>query len=83
MAGQDGCDVAGLPAVAHDGLAEAGPAASDVGDDPLGDGGPGLLVGCVGHAVHDGCGGAGSRKAEARGWYRWPAAAAQVLRNRP
>jgi hypothetical protein len=42
--------------VADDGLAEAGPAAPDVGDDPPGDGGPGLLVGCFWHAVHDGGG---------------------------
>ncbi len=54
MAGQEGRDVAELSAVAHDGLAEAGPATRDVGDDPLGDSGAGLLIGCAGHVVHDG-----------------------------
>jgi hypothetical protein len=54
VAGQDGRDVAELPAVAHDGIAEAGPAARDVGDDPLGDSGAGLLIGRTGHAVHNG-----------------------------
>ncbi len=62
MAGQEGRDVAESSAVAHDGLAEAGPAAPDVGDDPPGDGGPGLRAGCVWHAVHDGWG-----RAEPRG----------------
>src|SRR5260221_905158 len=51
VAGQEGGDVAVLSAVGHDGLAEAGPAGGDVGDDPLGDRGPGLRVGRVGHAV--------------------------------
>src|SRR6185437_382330 len=56
IAGQLGGDVAESSAVAEDGCAEAGPAAPDVGDDPPGDGGPGLLVGCFWHAVHDGGG---------------------------
>jgi hypothetical protein len=56
VAGQEGRDVAVPSAVAHDGLAEVGPAARDVGDDPLGDCGPGLRVGCAGHVFHDGCG---------------------------
>ena len=59
VAGQEGGDVAVPSAVADDGLAEAGPAARDVGDDPLGDGGAGLRAGCVWHAVHDGGGPAG------------------------
>ncbi len=54
MTGQDGCDVAELPAVVDDGLAQVGPAALDVGTDPLGDGGSDLLVGGVGHVVHGG-----------------------------
>lgn len=54
MAGQGDGDVAVLAAVADGRLAEAGPAAGDVGNDPAGDGVPGLLVRCLRHAVHDG-----------------------------
>ncbi len=48
VAGQEGGDVAVPSVVADDGLAEAGPAARDVGDDPLGDGGAGLRAGVSG-----------------------------------
>ena len=51
MAGQDGCDVAELSAVADHGLAQAGPAAFDVGVEALGDGSSGLLIRGVGHAL--------------------------------
>ena len=54
VAGQEHGDVAVLAAVADSGLAEAGPAACDVGGDPPGDGVPGLLAGCLRHAFHDG-----------------------------
>src|SRR5213083_3075052 len=54
VAGQAGRGVAVLAAVADEGLAEAGPACRDVGDDPPGDGVAGLLVRCLRHAVHDG-----------------------------
>ena len=52
--GQQRGDVAVLPAVADEGLAEAGPAGRHMGDDPPGDGVPGLLVWRLRHAVHDG-----------------------------
>ena len=60
VAGQQRGDVAVLPAVADEGLAEAGPAGRDVGGDPPGDGVAGLLVWHLRHAVHDG----------RRGWRR-------------
>ena len=47
-------DVAVLPAVADERLAEAEPAGCDVGDDPPGDSVAGLLVLHLRHAVHDG-----------------------------
>ena len=49
LAGQAGRDVAELPAVGHDRLAEVGPALGDVGGDPRGDGGAGLWAGAIGH----------------------------------
>jgi hypothetical protein len=54
VAGQERGDLTVPPAVADEGLAEAGPAAGDMGSDPRGDGVPGLLVRCLRHAVHDG-----------------------------
>ena len=53
MAGWVGGDVAEPAAEGHDGVAEVGPAASDVRGDPFGDGGAGDLVEGVGHGVHD------------------------------
>src|SRR6266496_2812059 len=46
---EEGRDVAELPAVVDERFAQVGPAALDVGADPLGDDGSGLLVWGVGH----------------------------------